>query len=243
MKSAKPHLRSSIVKKLVNGATGLALVLFVVGHLGGNLTLLAGADWFNAYAHHLEGLGPLLLVVEFGLLAVGLAHVVTAIQVRTVDQSRARPVANQLQASKGAPSRQGISSRSMLFTGVVLLAFVIGHVWQFKFGPGVAQGYVTTVDGHAARDLYRLVAETFQQPVFVGLYVAVMGLLGVHLRHGFWSAFQSLGAINPRLRPVLQSAGLAFAVVMAFGFLMLPIFLYFATGGASVGSVAQAVVR
>jgi succinate dehydrogenase / fumarate reductase cytochrome b subunit len=112
----------------------------------------------------------------------------------------------------------------MIWTGLVLLAFLILHLWQFRFGPD----YRTSLAGHEGEvwALHRIVVETFKQPLWVGIYVAVMVLLGFHLRHGFWSAFQSIGALSPKLRPIAFSAGVVFAIVIAVGFLLLPIFVY-----------------
>jgi succinate dehydrogenase / fumarate reductase cytochrome b subunit len=115
----------------------------------------------------------------------------------------------------------------MIFTGSILLLFIVGHVWTFKFGPGMAEGYVTMIDGEPSRDLYRLVIETFKNPVYVIGYTVVMALLGVHLRHGFWSAFQSLGAIKPSARKTMQSAGIVVALLLAVGFLSIPLYIYF----------------
>jgi succinate dehydrogenase / fumarate reductase cytochrome b subunit len=113
----------------------------------------------------------------------------------------------------------------MIITGVILLVFIILHIAQFKFGPGVAEGYVATVDGKEVRDLHRLVVETFRQPIWAVGYMGVMVLLGLHLRHGFWSAFQSLGMINPRLSGVISLIGVALALLLAVGFLGIPLWI------------------
>lgn len=114
----------------------------------------------------------------------------------------------------------------MIVTGIVLLVFLVVHLWQFRFGPA----YMTTLAGNEGEvwDLHRIVVETFKQPLWVAIYVAVMVLLGFHLRHGFWSAFQSIGALNPKLRPLAFSAGVVFALVIAIGFILLPIFVFLA---------------
>jgi succinate dehydrogenase / fumarate reductase cytochrome b subunit len=227
----KKALTSSVGQKFVMSLTGLGLVGFVITHLLGNLALYRkdGAP-FNAYAHMLEGLGGLLYAAEIGLVAIFVIHVVTAIGLK-LNHSAARPVGYRKLQSKGAPSRWNLSSVSMIFTGLLLLAFLILHIWQFKFGPGAAQGYVAQVQGHEMRDLHRLVVETFQSPFFVGIYVFAMLVLGLHLRHGFWSAFQSLGALNPRVSPAVSALGVAVAVVLSAGFLFIPLWIYFGLGG------------
>jgi len=225
MQSARFHLWSSIGKKLLTGITGVGLMVFLVLHLAGNLNLLIGKDAFNGYTHKLEGLGELLIVIELGLLAVFLLHVVSAVSVWNANRA-ARNVKNSIVRSKGAPSRQTPSSRSMIVTGFVLFVFIVLHVLQFRFGPSLREGYVTPLANEQVRDLYRLVVEKFKQLPFVAGYMAAMVILGLHLRHGFWSAFQSLGLLNQRLRTLAFSAGVFVAAILAFGFFILPLYIY-----------------
>jgi len=107
------------------------------------------------------------------------------------------------------------------------LLFLVVHIWTFKFGPGIAEGYVTTLDGEPARDLYRLVVETFKNPLYVFGYTLVMILLGFHLRHGFWSAFQSLGAIRPTALKTMQFTAMIVGILLAVGFLSIPVYIFF----------------
>jgi succinate dehydrogenase / fumarate reductase cytochrome b subunit len=220
MSTARAGLRSSVARKLVNGLTGILAMLFIVAHLAGNLTLLGGPQAFNAYAESLHRLGALVYVAEVGLLLLFGIHAVTAIQVY-LQKRASRRHGYTLVKTKGPPSRQTLSSRTMIVTGSVLLVFLVWHVIQFRFGTF----YTTTLDGHEVRDLYRLVYEVFQNPLWVAGYVAVMILLGFHLRHGFWSAFQSLGALGSHARPLAYSVGAVFAIVMAVGFLLLPVYM------------------
>lgn len=220
MSTARAGLRSSVARKLVNGLTGILAMLFIIAHLLGNLTLLGGSRAFNTYAESLHRLGFLVYVAEVGLVLLFGIHAVTAIQVY-LQKRESRRHAYAVVNTKGAPSRQTIFSRTMIVTGSVLLVFLVWHVIQFRFGAW----YTTSLDGHEVRDLYRLVYEVFQNPVWVVAYVVVMVLLGFHLRHGFWSAFQSLGALGPRARPLAYSLGAVFAVVMAFGFIVLPVYM------------------
>jgi succinate dehydrogenase / fumarate reductase, cytochrome b subunit len=220
MSTARAGLRSSVARKLVNGLTGILAMLFIIAHLVGNLTLLGGPRAFNAYAEALHRLGMLVYVAEVGLVLLFGIHAVTAIQVY-LQKRASRQHGYAMVNTKGPPSRQTLFSRTMILTGSVLLVFLVWHVIQFRFGAW----YTTTLDGHEVRDLYRLVYEVFQNPIWVGAYVLVMILLGFHLRHGFWSAFQSLGALGPSARPVAYSLGAVFAVVMAVGFIVLPVYM------------------
>lgn len=218
--------QSSIAKKFLNGGTGLVLSLFIIVHLVGNLLLLTGnPDDFNRYAHKLESFGPLLIFAEIALMLFLLVHIVTALTVY-FDKWKARPARYAVSGAAGGASRKTISSETMIYTGLVLLFFIPWHVLTLKFGPGLAQGYVTQLDGATVRDLQRLVIEYFSNPLNVGIYVAVMLFLGLHLRHGFWSMVQSLGIYHPQLTPVWYAGGLVFALAMAVGFLVIPLWIY-----------------
>lgn len=211
--------------------TGLALTGFVVTHLAGNLLLyLPQGSAFNVYAHKLESMGPLLYVAEAGLALFFLLHIAMAIWTRSTDRA-ARPIGYQVQATKGGPSKSTAASRNMIVTGVVLLVFVVLHIKHFKFGPGIEQGYVTDLGGAQARDLHRWVTESFRNGWVTLSYVGVMILLGAHLRHGFWSAFQSLGVLAPAHSQKIHCLAALIATVLAVGFLGIPIWIYFGMGG------------
>lgn len=224
-------LYSTLGRKFLMGLTGLALFIFVAFHLGENLLLfLPDSGPYNAWAHRLETLGPLLYLAEVILVAFFLIHIVAAIKV-TLENRKARPVKYQRLGSAGPPSRKSISSRTMIWTGLVLLAFLVIHIKDFKYGPGIEQGYVTHVQGVEMRDLYKLVHDDFSQGWYAAAYVFVMLLLGFHLRHGFWSAFQSLGVNHPKYTPIIYGFGVLSAILLALGFLVIPVWLFF-TGGS-----------
>lgn len=213
---------SPIGKKLITGATGLGLVTFVLAHMVGNLVLFASRDAYNAYAHFLERLGPLLWAVELTLVAVVLIHAIAGIHI-FMGKLRSRPEPYATYASKGAPSKQSISSRTMIFTGATLGTFLVLHLANFKFGTH----YTTTLDGREVRDLSRLVVEKFQSPAYAFGYSGVMLLLGFHLRHGIWSALQSLGVLNKSVRMTVYGLSLGLAIAIAAGFVVLPLTIYF----------------
>lgn len=225
---------SSVVKKIITALTGLGLIGFVIMHLLGNFTLLAPSSIpFNTYASKLESLGVLLLVLEAGLVLLFGVHIVNGVLLK-LNHKAARPIAYRSFQSKDGPSRANLSSMTMIFSGIFLLAFLIFHIWQFKFGPGEAQGYVTELNGHKVRDLHRLVVEVFKNPLWVSVYVAAMLFLGLHLRHGFWSAFQSIGVMKPSLSKPFYIVSLMTATALTVGFLMIPVLIYLGvTGGAA----------
>ncbi len=218
---------SSVGKKYVMSLTGLALVGFVVAHLAGNLQLLIPSEYFfNKYAHHLEAFGPFLWAAELGLIAIAGLHAAFAVALN-IGYKNARPEGYQYgSATKGGPSKSNLSSRHMLVLGLFILGFIVVHVWQFKYGNNIEQGYTFDLQGAEVRDLYRLVDETFENPLWVGFYTISMIILGLHLRHGIWSAFQSLGVMPGPISKGAYLLGVIISVLLAIGFLFLPIAMY-----------------
>ena len=223
--SQPKYLASTVARKFFVGLTGLLLVAFIIVHLGGNLTMLVSQSLFNSYTHHLESLGPLLYLAEIGLVLLFVFHAVLAIQVQLGKRS-ARPNGYAVTASRGEPSKKTLASRSMIITGLVLLVFLPVHIWMFKFNQG-SPSPTTMHDGKEYRDLYGIVVEAFRHAPIAWGYAIVMFLLGFHLRHGFWSAFQSVGALNPRLLPLFFALALVVAILLAGGFIALPLVLHY----------------
>ncbi len=215
-------LWSSVGKKILTGVTGLLLCLFVIGHMGGNINLFIGPDAFNSYTKKLESLGVLLYVIEIGLVSVFVIHAIIGISIY-LKKRDARPEPYMKVSDAGGNSQKSVSSETMIWTGLIMFVFTILHLITFKYGPY----YRTYVDGVEMRDLYRLVIEVFQSPSYTFGYVIVMILLGFHLRHGFWSAFQSLGLTNPRMKGVVYSLGIFISFLLAVGFLSMPLCIYF----------------
>ena len=211
--------QSSIGKKLLTGITGLALVTFVMIHMTGNLILLVSAEGYNQYGHFIEQLGPLLWLIDIGLLVFLTVHIVMGVQI-FFGRLRARPQGYSLYASAGPPSYQTLSSRTMIVTGLILGSFLVWHLLTFKFGIR----YV--VPGSDIRDLSRLVIEKFHQPFYTFGYTGVMVMLASHLRHGIWSAFQSLGSLNAAVRPFAYIISSLLALGIALGFVVLPLGIY-----------------
>ncbi len=225
--SANRIWQSTVGKKVVMAITGIGLMLFLVVHLAGNLLLFVpdGGVAFNKYGAALKDMGALLYVIRGGLLAFFLFHIVAAIQVYT-SKKRARAGRYALETSKGGPSKLSVSSKSMIVTGVVLLIFVPLHIWMFGMNKGAPPPMVM-IDGSEVKDIYTMVATSFNQLGIVVFYVGTMLFLGFHLRHGFWSALQSLGAMNPKWTPAIYAAGFVFALLLAGGFLLLPLYFFF----------------
>jgi succinate dehydrogenase / fumarate reductase cytochrome b subunit len=216
-------LSTSVGSKFLVALTGLSLVGFLILHLAGNLLILAGPQKFNDYSHALIT-NPLVIPAELGLLALLLLHVFKAIQ-HVVRGRVARPQSYTKQVWAGGPSRKSLGSATMLISGVIVLVFLISHLATMKYGPQ----YPSAGSGAeaAVRDLYRLVVEVYQSPGMVMFYVVSMVVIGLHLRHGISSAFQSLGLMTPGWTATILSGGLWLAVILALGFALIPVWVYF----------------
>jgi succinate dehydrogenase / fumarate reductase cytochrome b subunit len=200
------------------GLTGLALVGFLVEHLAGNLTLFADADGstFHAYKEELESFGPLLKVAEVGLFLLFGAHIALALKL-SLENREARRSRYVIRSSRGQATA---ASLSMLITGTLILVYLVKHIFfDFRFNAGYHEVPAQTVK------------ETLASPFTGFFYVAAMGILGLHLAHGFRSAFQSLGISHPKLDPLLDKAGIAVAVLFALGFAAFPIYYLFLWSG------------
>ena len=211
---------SSVGTKLLMGLTGLALFAYMVLHLIGNAIIFAGPEAFNSYSHMLIS-NPLIVPIELGLLAIFLVHIYKAITMWTANQA-ARPVGYLKKELAGHTSRKSVSSSTMILSGVLILIFVIVHVKQFKFG----SFYLTAEEGDV-RDLFRTELEVFSNPLWVGFYVVATLLVGLHLRHGVASGFQSLGIDHPTYTRRLTTIALFFALLIGVGLAFIPVWVYF----------------
>lgn len=224
MPSFLDALKSQIGRKILTAITGIGLIIFIIFHLIGNLAIFGGVHTFNAYTFTLEGLGWFLYVLEAILAVAFLLHAYIGVSIWW-NRRKARPKGYKKYQSKGGPSHMTWSSKSMIFTGVVLFVFLVIHLDTFKFAD---TDMVTLPSGDEARDLKALVIETFQKPVYAFGYTAVMILLGFHLSHGFWSSFTSLTMKHNKNSRIVYVIGILFAILMAIGFLFIPLYIYFA---------------
>ena len=210
---------STVGTKLLIGVTGVALFLYMLLHLAGNVLVFAGPEFFNEYSHKLIS-NPLIIPIEIGLLAVFLIHIYKTVTM-WFGNNAARPVAYAKKELAGGPSRKSVASSTMIGSGLFLLVFVIIHVKQFKFG----SWYLVT--DSTVRDLYRTEMEVFQNPFWVIVYVVATLLVGLHLRHGISSAFQSLGLDHPVYTRRLTAIGIGLAVLIGVGLAAIPVWAYF----------------
>jgi succinate dehydrogenase / fumarate reductase cytochrome b subunit len=209
---------SSVGMKVLIGATGLGLFVYLIVHILGNLMVFFGQEAFNRYAFTLES-NPLIPLIEIGLLLIFLVHVYKTVRMYLQNQA-ARPVAYAKRRSAGRPSRKTFASSTMIFSGLWLLVFIVIHVRTFRFGVA----YEWPAGG---QDLYRLEMETFANPLTVAFYVISMLVVGSHLWHGASSSVQSLGLDHPRWTPVALNAGKVFALFIAGGFIVIALWAHF----------------
>ncbi|HSM74512.1 MAG TPA: succinate dehydrogenase cytochrome b subunit [Desulfobacterales bacterium] len=202
-------LGSSIGKKLLMALTGLGFISFLAGHLAGNLTIYGGKDAFNNYAAHLHALGPIVTVAELGLLLFAVIHIVTG-AVLFYENLKARPERYKVNKCGGGRT---IGSATMPYTGFLVLLFVIFHLLNFHF--------VDKTD----TTIFQIVSDAFKSPVYVLIYILAMVIVALHVSHGFWSAFQSLGANHPKYMPAIMTASIAIAVIFGIGFGFLPVYI------------------
>jgi succinate dehydrogenase / fumarate reductase cytochrome b subunit len=220
----KQAAASSIGSKILIALTGLALFVFLVGHLAGNLLFLAGPDAFNEYSHTLIS-NPLVYAAEAGLLAVFFLHVAKTVA-GVLTNRGARPTGYATRRwvrTKSSRSRKSLASTTMILTGTFTALFVATHLATFKFG--------TFYESEGIRDLYRLQLEVFSAPGYVAFYVVAMGILFFHLWHGLASAAQSLGIDHPRWTPRILVIGRALSMAIAGGFFIIPIYTFLLSRG------------
>jgi succinate dehydrogenase / fumarate reductase cytochrome b subunit len=210
---------SSVGTKLLIGLTGLALFVYMLLHLVGNVIIFFGPELFNEYSHRLIS-NPLIIPIEIGLLLVFLIHIYKTVAM-WMKNAAARPVAYGKKEWAHHTSRKSLSSSTMIASGLFLMVFVIVHVKQFKFGT-----FYLTAGSDSVRDLYRTEIEVFRNIGWVIVYVLATLLVGLHLRHGFSSAFQSLGLDHPRYTKRLVALGIVFAFLIGGGLAVIPIWVY-----------------
>lgn len=205
--------RSTIGKKVVMAVTGLLLVLFVIGHMLGNLQVFLGADSFNQYAAFLQGLGELLWLARGGLFVAAVLHIISAYQLTRINWA-ARPDGY----AKPAHQVATLASRMMRWGGVFLALFIVYHI-----------GHMTTGSFHpafSAHGAYGNVVLGFRAWWVVLIYVIAMVFLGLHLFHGAWSGVRTLGLAKPSPAPMHREIALWMAVGVWAGFTIVPLAVF-----------------
>jgi succinate dehydrogenase / fumarate reductase cytochrome b subunit len=209
---------SLVGKKALMGASGIVLFAFVLGHMVGNLQAFEGPARLNRYAELLRVEPPLLWTVRIVLLVAVLVHAIAGIQL-WLARRESRPVAYR----QYTPTVSTPASRTMIWSGFLILGFVVYHLLDLTFGvanPAFRHGDV----------FHNLVASLGRGAAAVFYVLAVAGL-GVHLWHGLWSMFQSLGVSNRAYTPGIKTFAVAFAVILGVGFAAIPLAVLFGVIG------------
>jgi succinate dehydrogenase cytochrome b subunit len=214
---------SSIGKKFTMAVTGSFLIIFLIVHLIGNLTLYFGAETFNQYVETLDVIKPLIRIIELVLLTAFILHIFNGIRL-WIENKKAKQNKYQVNASS---ENSTLFSRTMFVTGSIVFIFLVLHLgtffWRFN---------VHDPSGLADQSLYfNVVTGFFQIWWYVILYVIAVILLGFHLNHGFQSAFQTFGWNHKKYTPLIKKLGTLYAIIMAVGFASMPIYFFFFYGG------------
>lgn len=216
-------INSSIGKKFMMAVTGSFLIIFLIVHLIGNLTLYFGADAFNGYVLTLDVIKPLIRIIELVLLTAFILHIFNGFRL-WLENKRARSVNYKV---SGSSENSTLFSRTMFVTGSIVFIFLVLHLgtffWRFN---------VHDPAGLADRELYfNIVTGFFQMWWYAILYIIAVILLGFHLNHGFQSAFQTFGWNHKKYTPLIKKLGTLYAIIMAVGFASMPIYFFFFYGG------------
>jgi succinate dehydrogenase / fumarate reductase cytochrome b subunit len=206
-------LSTSVGKKQLMAVTGFMFLGFLAAHLAGNLTIYWGKEAFNSYARHLHGLGPFLVVAEIGLVVFAAIHITIAV-ILFFQNRNARPARYEVDKTGGGG--RTLSSVTMPYTGLLILTFVVIHLLNFSHH---------FVD-QSTRTIFEIVAEKFSSPWYIVVYITAMIIVAFHVRHGLWSAFQTVGASHPKYMPLIENVSVLFAVIVGVGFGLLPIVVW-----------------
>lgn len=201
---------TSVGKKQLMAVTGLLFLLFLATHLLGNLSIYGGSAAFVSYAERLHALGNLLVVAEVGMALALIIHVSMAV-ILFFQNRRARPVNYAVDKSGGGG--RTFSSQTMPYTGLLILAFLGVHLATFSHH----------IVDQTTRNIFQIAVAVFSRKVFLAIYLSGVVIVAFHVRHGLWSAFQTVGANHPKYLPFIQKASLVFAVIVGLGFGSLPL--------------------
>lgn len=201
---------STIGKKIVMAVTGVIGVLFVIGHMSGNLLMFKGQDAMHHYALLLRTSMPLLYAVRGVLLACIVLHAVSAYQL-TMRSRAARPQDYAVRK----PQVTTFAARTIRYGGVLLLVFIVFHLLQLTLG--VIHPNFTHLDP------YNNVVRGLRNPLVAGFYVLAMLALALHLHHGVWAAIRTIGIARPSTAPLKRTLSVVLAVIVAAGFMIIPL--------------------
>ncbi|HWI58455.1 MAG TPA: succinate dehydrogenase cytochrome b subunit [Bacillota bacterium] len=214
--------KSSLGKKYIMAVTGFFLLLFVVGHMVGNLQVFLGPEAINRYGHFLQSNIELLWPARIGLLILVGLHIWSAAKL-SAENYAARPVAYSVYRPVGA----SYASRTMLMSGIIVFLFVVYHILhytvQVRYINLTGQNFVDFMDPEKRHDIFKMIVVGFSNIWVSLIYIVGVGLLCLHLSHGTSSMFQSIGWKNLTYRPFLDKAARVFAFLIFIGYISIPV--------------------
>lgn len=221
------YLRSSIISKVVMAITGAILVLYVIVHTAGNMLIFFGRDTLNSYSEFLHSLGPILWIIRAVLIISAVLHIITSIKLK-FENWGAKPtkyaVKNYLKAK--------LSSRTMIWTGIMIFAFILYHLLHFTFRVTNPQHYYPEFyqPNNAISsillerfDVYKMVILGFKNPLISIIYIVGVILVGFHLDHAIQSMFQTLGYNQKTYFSSIQKGSTTLAIVIVLCLISIPI--------------------
>ncbi len=253
-------LKSTVLSKFVMAITGIILVLFILGHLIGNLQIFIGKDVYNTYAHFLQSLGEILWIIRIVLIISVILHIITSVYLKFLNLS-ARPVNYKFRKYVQAK----LTSRTMIWTGIMILAFVIYHLLHFTIGVAdpeiyghkdyyernaefviadnqgeiihdagkfsIVQGSKVLFERH---DVYRMVVLGFRKPLVSIFYIIGMIILGFHLNHAIQSMIQTIGISGPQFTKCMTKLSSVLSFLIALGYISIPVLIMLNVVGGDV---------
>ena len=226
--------RSSVGKKFVMAATGLLLFGFVVAHLIGNLQVFLGPEAINRYGHFLQSNVEILWPARIGLLVIVLLHIWSAVKL-SAENKAARPQPY----AKHEIVAASYASRTMLMSGLIILAFIIYHLLHFTVQTSAINltgtDFTTLTDAEGRHDVFGMMVRGFRQPVVSAFYIIAMVLLFLHLGHGLGAMFQSLGWKSPAYAELIARFAQVVSWLVFLGYISIPIAILCGYGGNHTG--------
>jgi succinate dehydrogenase / fumarate reductase cytochrome b subunit len=210
-------LNSSIGRKVLMAISGQLMVLFVVVHLIGNTTIFGWINGgINAYAHHLHAFPPLVYAFRLVMLVFVSVHICYGIML-TIENSTGRPKQYAVKSTQKAT----FASENMIWTGLLILAFIIYHLLHFTMK--VIPGMNLVTDAEGTINVLTMVVSSFQNFFVTLIYAGAMVTLFLHLSHGIQSFFQTMGWNNDRVQPAITKAGTLVALFLFLGYVAIPL--------------------
>jgi succinate dehydrogenase / fumarate reductase cytochrome b subunit len=213
---------SSLGKKYIMAVTGFMLFLFVIAHMVGNLQVFLGPEAINRYGHFLQSNLELVWPARIGLLVLIALHIWSAAKL-SLENRAARPIAY----ASYQPVGSTYASRTMLMSGLIVLAFIIYHLLHFtaqvRFINLTGQSFTTFIDPEKRHDIFKMMVVGFNNGWVSAFYILGVGLLCLHLSHGLSSMFQSIGWKNQTYRPSLDKGSRGLALLIFLGYSSIPV--------------------